>query len=102
MVHGAIVQKYLLEKSRIVSHAKNERNYHVFLLHDRRLHGRRKGKSAPDESVDYFYLNQSKCYTLEGVDEVHELSRLKQSLEMVGFSAEKQRRSWRCWPPSCT
>lgn len=30
MVHGAVVQKYLLEKSRIVSQAKSERNYHVF------------------------------------------------------------------------
>lgn len=29
-VHGALVQKYLLEKSRIVSQVTNERNYHVF------------------------------------------------------------------------
>lgn len=29
---------------------------------------------------------------LENVDESYEFSRLKQSLEMVGFSAEKQRR----------
>ncbi|XP_015791886.1 unconventional myosin-IXa [Tetranychus urticae] len=92
MVHGAVVQKYLLEKSRIVSQAKNERNYHVFyyLL---------AGADQADKEVlhltkasDYFYLNQSKCYTLEGVDEAYEFSRLKQSLEMVGFSREKQRR----------
>ncbi|RWS29857.1 unconventional myosin-IXa-like isoform X2 [Leptotrombidium deliense] len=92
MVHGAIVQKYLLEKSRIVSQAKNERNYHVFyyLL---------AGSSNADKETlhltkpsEYFYLNQSKCYTLEGADEAYEFSRLKQSLEMVGFSADKQRR----------
>jgi myosin heavy subunit len=40
---------------------------------------------------------QSNCYTLEGVDgefvdEAHEFERLKQSMEMVGFSTETQRR----------
>ncbi len=41
---------------------------------------------------DYNYLNQSKCYTLDGVDESYEFSRLQQSMEMVGFSPEKQNR----------
>lgn len=45
------------------------------------------------ESCDrYNYLNKSGCYGLENIDERHEFSRLKQSMEMVGFTAEKQRR----------
>lgn len=40
----------------------------------------------------YNYLNKSGCYGLENVDERHEFSRLKQSMEMVGFTPEKQRR----------
>ncbi|XP_026829342.1 unconventional myosin-IXb isoform X2 [Ooceraea biroi] len=92
MVHGAVVQKYLLEKSRIVSQGRNERNYHVFyyLL---------AGASEQEkqllhlESCDWYnYLNKSGCYGLENVDERHEFSRLKQSMEMVGFTPEKQRR----------
>ncbi|XP_024085498.1 unconventional myosin-IXa-like isoform X2 [Cimex lectularius] len=92
MVHGAVVQKYLLEKSRICSQGRNERNYHVFyyLL---------AGASDTDKqqlhlrSVDYYnYLNRSGCYVLDNVDEAHEFSRLKQSMEMVGFTPEKQRR----------
>ena len=35
---------------------------------------------------------QSQCVTLEGVDEEHEFARLKQSMEMVGFSPETQRK----------
>ncbi|XP_063242383.1 unconventional myosin-IXAa-like isoform X2 [Bacillus rossius redtenbacheri] len=92
MVHGAVVQKYLLEKSRICSQGRNERNYHVFyyllagasdaeklLLHLRSIE-------------EYHYLSKSGCYTLDNVDEKYEFSRLKQSMEMVGFSTEKQRR----------
>ncbi|XP_044762395.1 unconventional myosin-IXa-like isoform X4 [Coccinella septempunctata] len=91
MVHGAVVQKYLLEKSRICSQGRNERNYHVFyyLL---------EGASEQEKQVlhlrspdQYYYLNKS-CYKLDNVDERYEFSRLKQSMEMVGFTAEKQRR----------
>ncbi|XP_064475014.1 unconventional myosin-IXa-like isoform X2 [Ornithodoros turicata] len=92
MVHGAVVQKYLLEKSRIVSHAKNERNYHVFYYllagasdaEKRELH-----LTAPE---DYHYLNQSQCYKVEGTDEAFEYMRLTQSMEMVGFSADKRKK----------
>lgn len=92
MVHGAVVQKYLLEKSRICSQGRNERNYHVFyyLL---------AGASEQERQIlhlktveQYSYLNRSGCYVLDNVDESHEFSRLKQSMEMVGFTYEKQRR----------
>ena len=35
---------------------------------------------------------QSGCYTLEGVDESYEFSRLKQSMELVGFGSDVQRK----------
>ena len=37
-------------------------------------------------------FDQSGCYTLEGEDEAHEFARLKQSMEMVGFSSVTQKR----------
>lgn len=92
MVHGAVVQKYLLEKSRICSQGRNERNYHVFYY---LLEGASEQErealylKTPDQ---YYYLNKSGCYTLDNTDESYEFSRLKQSMEMVGFTPEKQRR----------
>ncbi|CAK1542108.1 unnamed protein product [Leptosia nina] len=92
MVHGAVVQKYLLEKSRICSQGRNERNYHVFyyLL---------AGASEQEKeqlhllSVDkYNYLSRTGCSVVPGVDEQYEFSRLKQSMDMVGFTMDKQRR----------
>ena len=92
MVHSAIIQKYLLEKSRIVSQAKNERNYHVFYYLLAGASQQEKEALYLTKPSDYQYLNQSKCYTLDGVDEAYEYSRLKQSLEMVGFTNEKHKR----------
>ena len=91
MVQGAVVQKYLLEKSRIVSQGTYERNYHVFyyLLSGATEHERETLHLLPADK--YHYLN-AKNLTLENCDEKYEFSRLKQSMEMVGFSPEKQRR----------
>lgn len=115
-IYRAIVQKYLLEKSRICSQAKKERNYHVFyyLLAGANDHEKDVLHLLPPDKYHYlnqvmlqfyrkiqcvfqffqwryiFFFLQSGCYTLEAVDESYEFSRLKQSMEMVGFRADKQ------------
>ncbi|XP_041464110.1 unconventional myosin-IXAa-like isoform X3 [Lytechinus variegatus] len=91
-VHGAIVEQYLLEKSRIVSQAAHERNYHVFYYLLKGASDAEKQAFWLDKPQEYFYLNQSNCYTQEGVDESYEFGRLKQSMEMVGFSKETMKR----------
>ncbi|XP_052098600.1 unconventional myosin-IXa-like isoform X7 [Mytilus californianus] len=97
MVHGAIVEKYLLEKSRIVSQAKNERNYHVFYYLLAGSDEEERETLHLLEPQDYTYLKQSECFILDGleeerVDEKYEFERLKQSMEMVGFSTVTQKR----------
>lgn len=59
MVSGANVEIYLLEKSRIISQAKGERNYHVFyyLLAGASEEDRQKYFLLQPE--DYHYLNQA-------------------------------------------
>ena len=63
---GAKVTEYLLEKSRIVTHAPEERNYHVFyellagLPEDQRL------KYGLMSAEKYFYLNQGGSCTIDG------------------------------------
>uniref|UniRef100_A0A8C1PE70 Myosin IXAa n=1 Tax=Cyprinus carpio TaxID=7962 RepID=A0A8C1PE70_CYPCA len=83
-VRGAYVEKYLLEKSRLVYQEHNERNYHVFyyLL---------AGSSENERTVfhlkkpeEYHYLNQD-CFTVEGEDLKHDFERLQLAMEMVGF-----------------
>ncbi|XP_041695679.1 unconventional myosin-IXb isoform X5 [Coregonus clupeaformis] len=91
VVRGAIVEKYLLEKSRLVSREKNERNYHVFyyLLVGASEEERKEFKLLQPE--DYLYLKQQN-FKIEDVDDLrHEFERLQQAMEMVGFlSATKK------------
>ncbi|KAK3533378.1 hypothetical protein QTP70_019321 [Hemibagrus guttatus] len=85
VVRGAVVEKYLLEKSRLVSREKNERNYHVFyyLLVGASEDERKEYKLLQPEN--YNYLKQQN-FTIEDADDLrHDFERLQQAMEMVGF-----------------
>ncbi|XP_028286219.1 unconventional myosin-IXa-like isoform X3 [Parambassis ranga] len=102
-VRGAYVEKYLLEKSRLVYQEHNERNYHVFyyLLAGASEEERKAFHLLKPE--EYHYLNQmtkkshklhwdnyyeselQDCFTVEGEDLKHDFERLQLAMEMVGF-----------------
>ncbi|XP_019742218.1 unconventional myosin-IXAa isoform X4 [Hippocampus comes] len=83
-VRGAYVEKYLLEKSRLVYQEHNERNYHVFYY---LLAGASEEERAAFHLMkpeEYHYLSQD-CFTVEGEDLKHDFERLQLGMEMVGF-----------------
>ncbi|XP_036068139.1 unconventional myosin-IXAa isoform X3 [Oryzias melastigma] len=102
-VRGAYVEKYLLEKSRLVYQEHNERNYHVFyyLLAGASDEERKAFHLLKPE--EYHYLNQmtkklhklhwdsyyegepQDSFTVEGEDLKHDFERLQLAMEMVGF-----------------
>ncbi|XP_029938651.1 unconventional myosin-IXb isoform X2 [Salarias fasciatus] len=91
VVRGAVVEKYLLEKSRLVSREKNERNYHVFyyLLLGASEEEKKEFKLLSPE--DYHYLKQQNFKIEDEEDLRHDFERLQQAMEMVGFlSATKK------------
>uniref|UniRef100_A0A8C4HQ32 Myosin IXA n=1 Tax=Dicentrarchus labrax TaxID=13489 RepID=A0A8C4HQ32_DICLA len=83
-VRGAYVEKYLLEKSRLVYQEHNERNYHVFyyLLAGASEDERKAFHLMKPE--EYHYLSQD-CFAVEGEDLKHDFERLQLAMEMVGF-----------------
>ncbi|KAM4051304.1 unconventional myosin-IXb isoform 2-T2 [Anomaloglossus baeobatrachus] len=85
IVRGAVVEKYLLEKSRLVSQEKNERNYHVFYYMLLGASEEERKAFQLKQPEDYFYLNQNNFKIEEGEDLRHDFERLKQAMEMVGF-----------------
>ncbi|XP_063084153.1 unconventional myosin-IXb isoform X3 [Cavia porcellus] len=85
IVRGAVVEKYLLEKSRLVSQEKDERNYHVFYYLLLGVSEEERQEFQLRQPEDYFYLNQHNLKIEDGEDLKHDFARLKQAMEMVGF-----------------
>ncbi|XP_020567817.1 unconventional myosin-IXa isoform X4 [Oryzias latipes] len=83
-VRGAYVEKYLLEKSRLVYQEHNERNYHVFYYLLAGVSDEERKAFHLKKPEEYHYLSQD-CFTVEGEDLKHDFERLQLAMEMVGF-----------------
>jgi myosin V len=109
---GASIQTYLLEKVRLVSQSKGERNYHIFYemaMGASPAQRRRWSLDPPPSSAQgaaadsselpetmrqflhYRFLNQSQCYKRhDGVDDGEMFHRVGDALEVVGFTPFEQ------------
>ncbi|RHY97645.1 hypothetical protein DYB31_004864 [Aphanomyces astaci] len=88
---GASMSTYLLERVRLVSQAKGERNYHIFYELVR--------GGAPDlvadlgltALADFKYLNQSGCYDRhDGVDDADQFTKTTHAMTTIGMSDDEQ------------
>ncbi|KAJ8249255.1 hypothetical protein GJAV_G00232830 [Gymnothorax javanicus] len=108
-VRGAYVEKYLLEKSRLVYQEHNERNYHVFYYLLAGASEEERTAFHLKKPEEYHYLNQMTkkplrlhwesnyesepdCFTVEGEDLKHDFERLQLAMEMVGFLPATRKR----------
>ncbi|KAL1189111.1 Myosin-17 [Cardamine amara subsp. amara] len=88
-ISGAAVRTYLLERSRVCQISDPERNYHCFyLLCAAPPEEREKFKLG--DPTKFHYLNQSKCYKLDGVDDTEEYLATRRAMDIVGISEEEQ------------
>eukprot|EP01114_Cavostelium_apophysatum_P006700 TRINITY_DN1812_c0_g1_i1.p1 TRINITY_DN1812_c0_g1~~TRINITY_DN1812_c0_g1_i1.p1 ORF type:complete len:1611 (+),score=575.78 TRINITY_DN1812_c0_g1_i1:62-4894(+) len=87
---GATIVTYLLEKSRLVSQARGERNFHVFY---QLLAGATKTEQAKwhlQSPESYNYLKNSGCVTVDGVDDAEEFQHLRKAMKSCGMNEETQ------------
>ncbi|XP_060997076.1 unconventional myosin-XV [Dama dama] len=90
VISGAITSQYLLEKSRIVFQARNERNYHIFYELLAGLPAQLRQAFSLQEAETYYYLNQGGNCGISGKSDADDFRRLLAAMEVLGFSAEDQ------------
>nr|XP_054112976.1 unconventional myosin-XV isoform X3 [Callithrix jacchus] len=90
VISGAITSQYLLEKSRIVFQAKNERNYHIFYELLAGLPAQLRQAFSLQEAETYYYLNQGGNCEIAGKSDADDFRRLLAAMEVLGFSSEDQ------------
>ncbi|XP_077591330.1 unconventional myosin-XV [Stigmatopora nigra] len=90
VINGAITSQYLLEKSRIVFQAKDERNYHIFYEMLAGLSSQQKQTLYLQEAETYFYLNQGGDCVIKGKDDIKDFQRLLGAMEILHFTVDDQ------------
>ncbi|RLN45157.1 hypothetical protein BBJ29_003331 [Phytophthora kernoviae] len=87
---GALVETYLLEKSRLVYQVDGERNFHIFyqLLAGASPEAQKEFELTKAE--DFCYLNQSGCYIAEETDDRACFEAVVRGLSCVGLDTDIQ------------
>lgn len=86
-IQGCEIVNYLLEKSRIVFQSTNERNYHIFYQIIAGADAGMKQRLYLRPAGEYYYLNQSGCLRIEGVDDAQEFKDVMEAMATLQFSS---------------
>ncbi|XP_015117922.1 unconventional myosin-Va isoform X2 [Diachasma alloeum] len=93
-ISGASIRTYLLEKSRVVFQANDERNYHVFYqlceaARAKYFQNRLKDLHLED-GTSFHYLNQGNSFFIDGLDDSACFQDTLAALSRLGFDAKQQ------------
>ena len=84
---SARMDNYLLEKSRLVRQQKNERNFHIFyqLFSDSDI----KKKYQLTKPSDFYYMSQSGCVQVPGINDAKEFDAAVRALRALKFTPDQ-------------
>ncbi|KAJ8340438.1 hypothetical protein SKAU_G00350710 [Synaphobranchus kaupii] len=87
---GANMRTYLLEKSRVVFQADEERNYHIFYQLCASSHLPEFQYLKLGKADNFRFTNQGQSPVIDGVDDAHELSTARHALSLLGINESYQ------------
>eukprot|EP01088_Endostelium_zonatum_P019699 TRINITY_DN6943_c0_g1_i2.p1 TRINITY_DN6943_c0_g1~~TRINITY_DN6943_c0_g1_i2.p1 ORF type:complete len:479 (+),score=136.92 TRINITY_DN6943_c0_g1_i2:27-1439(+) len=84
---GGIISTFLLEKTRVAFQGKDERNFHIFYQMCAGVDSSTKEELGLGDDLTYFYyLAQSGCTKVDGVDDAKDFQEVKDSMRTVGIA----------------
>ncbi|XP_075907269.1 unconventional myosin-Va isoform X3 [Nelusetta ayraudi] len=87
---GANMRTYLLEKSRVVFQADEERNYHIFYQLCASSHLPELKPLKLGSANDFSYTRKGRSPVIEGVDDTKELSNTRHAFSLLGINESYQ------------
>nr|XP_033506797.1 unconventional myosin-Va isoform X2 [Epinephelus lanceolatus] len=87
---GANMRTYLLEKSRVVFQADEERNYHIFYQLCASSHLPEFKTLKLSSANDFLYTKQGRSPVIDGVDDTKELSTTRNAFTLLGINESYQ------------
>ncbi|XP_007486729.1 unconventional myosin-Vb isoform X1 [Monodelphis domestica] len=87
---GANMRTYLLEKSRVVFQADEERNYHIFYQLCAAASLPEFKELALTCAEDFFYVSQGRDTAIEGVDDAEDFEKTRQAFTLLGVRESYQ------------
>lgn len=99
-IKGSKIENYLLEKSRVISQAETERNYHIFYALLKAMPAEEQIKfllsdDGPANMAEFDFLNKSKCYHVAEIDDHKNYQSVINSLNNLNFDKEEQEGIWK-------
>ncbi|KAM0712141.1 hypothetical protein Q7P37_011235 [Cladosporium fusiforme] len=87
---GANIRNYLLEKSRVVSQVKDERNFHIFYQFTKAASESYRTNFGVQPPTGYSYTSKSKCYDVAGIDDVADFKETVDAMRVIGLAQGEQ------------
>lgn len=87
---GADITNYLLEKTRVVGQIANERNFHIFYQFAKGASENYRTMFGIQKPETYAYLSRSKCFNVDGIDDLAEFRDTLQAMKIIGLSQAEQ------------
>ena len=87
---GADITNYLLEKTRVVGQITNERNFHIFYQFTKGASKNYRDQYGVQEPDKYLYTSKSKCFNVDGIDDLADYQDTLNAMRIIGLSQAEQ------------
>jgi myosin protein heavy chain len=88
LINGASIVSYLLEKSRVVWQAQNERSFHAFYQITKSATEDERSRWRIGAPKDYGFINKSGCFDAKDIDDGSWYAGTKSAMKVMSFAEE--------------